>query len=114
MTDDMRPKHVALLLLAAGNRPPRQRARDQRADRAGFNLPQVVLHRLVELDPDADQLEATLLRVVQDMGPPAGPNRAIAASVRDELLETRENSGAVEHLISDALRAEHIQRARTP
>jgi hypothetical protein len=71
--DPTRPRELALLLLAASGRPPRERARDQQADRAGMQLRQQILERLIELDPDVEQLEATLLRIVDEMGPPSGP-----------------------------------------
>ena len=92
-------------MLAAGSQPPRQRARDQKADRTGTELRQQLLQRLVELDPAADQLEATLLLIIEEMGPPAGPLRAIAANVRDDMLHARENPHVVEHLIGKAVRS---------
>ncbi len=113
MTMQMRPRELALLMLAASGKPPRKRARDQKADRAGFELQRQLLNRLVQLDPDPDQLEATLLRLTEEMSPPAGPTRAIAANVWDDMLAARENPRFVEHLIGDALQAEVIQRERT-
>ncbi len=72
-----------------------------------------LLNRLVQLDPDPDQLEATLLRLIEELSPPAGPTRAIAANVRDDMLAARENPGFVEHLISYALQADIMQREKT-
>jgi hypothetical protein len=108
----MRPRDLALLMLAAAGKPPRKRARDQKADAVGFDLRRQFLDRLVELDPDADQLEATLLGIISEMKSPQGPTRAIAANVRDEILAARDNPGVVELLIADAVQAGHIQEGR--
>ena len=42
----IQPAEWAILLLALGGDPPRQRARDQQADRAGGSLRLIVLDRL--------------------------------------------------------------------
>ena len=82
--DLLRPRDLALLLLASGDLLPRQRARDQQADRVGLDLARRVLDRLAALDPEPAQLEAALSRIVEEIGPPLGPTRAIAATVRDD------------------------------
>jgi hypothetical protein len=82
--EPLRPRDLALLLLASGDLLPRRRARDQQADRAGQELKCRVLHRLVALDPEPGQLEEALLQIVDEMGPPAGPVRAMATLVREE------------------------------
>lgn len=110
----MRPRDLSLLMLAAGGKPPRQRARDQKADRAGFELRQQLLDRLAQLDPDADELEASLMRVIEELGPPSGPVRAIAANVRDEMRSAYEDPSIVEHLIRDAVQADATKREKTP
>jgi hypothetical protein len=82
--EPLRPRDLALLLLASGDLLPRQRARDQQADRAGLELKCRVLNRLAALDPEPGQMEEALLRIVNELGPPTGPVRAIATLVRDE------------------------------
>src|SRR5271165_6074040 len=80
----LRPRDLALLLLASGDLRPRQRARDQQADTAGLELKRRVLDHLAAIDPEPAELEAALLQIVEEIGPPQGPTRAIATSVRDE------------------------------
>jgi hypothetical protein len=80
----LRPRDLALLLLASGDLRPRQRARDQQADAAGLDLKRRVLDRLAALDPDPAELEAMLVQIVEEIGPPHGPTRAIATEIRDE------------------------------
>jgi hypothetical protein len=82
--DLLRPRDLALLLLASGDLLPRQRARDQQADRVGLDLARLVLDRLAALDPEPAQLEEALTCIVEEIGPPLGPTRAIAATVRDD------------------------------
>src|SRR5689334_9367165 len=80
----LRPRDFALLLLASGDAAPRHRARDQRADRAGLGLKRRVLAALVERDPGPDEVEAALMEVVEEVGPPTGPTRSVAALVLQE------------------------------
>jgi hypothetical protein len=80
----LRPRDLALLLLASRDLRPRQRARDQQADTAGLELKRRVLHEIAALDPEPGDLEATLHHIVAAFGEPSGPARAIAAIVRDE------------------------------
>ena len=87
----MRPRELAVVLLAASGKPPRKRARDQQADHAGLALKRKVLDRLIALDPDLDVLELALAQIVDEIGPPTGPSRAIAATVRDEIQEAFQN-----------------------
>ncbi len=82
----LRPRDLAILLLASGDLRPRQRARDQQADRAGMTLKRKVLEALADIDPEPADLEAALERIVEDHGPPHGPTRAVSASVRDDWL----------------------------
>ena len=64
MSDNQpRPRDLAILLLSADSIPPRQRARDQRADRAGIQLRRKLLERLIALDPEPEQLDAALAEV---------------------------------------------------
>ena len=98
----MRPRDLAILLLASGDLLPRKRARDQQADRAGLDLKRRLLDRLAALDPEPADLEATLLTIVEEMGPPTGPARAIAAVVRDEWLAACASPEWVAHLLAEA------------
>lgn len=79
-----RPRDLAQLLLASSDLLPRQRARDQQADLAGLELKRRLLERLAALDPEPENLEAALVELVYEFGPPTGPTRAIATLVRDE------------------------------
>jgi hypothetical protein len=99
----LRPRDFALLLLATGDALPRQRARDQQADRAGLELKSRVLNELVARDPDPDDAEAVLMEVVEDMGPPTGPTRTMAALVLEEWRTAIAVPGWVEHLVDEAM-----------
>jgi len=79
-----RPRDLALLLLASGDLLPRQRARDQQADRAGLELKRRLLDRLAALDPEPAELEGALASVIEALGPPTGPTRALALMFREE------------------------------
>jgi hypothetical protein len=100
----LRPRDFALLLLASGDLRPRKRARDQQADQAGLELKRRVLDRLAALDPEPGDVEAALVRVVEEIGPPTGPSRAIAATVRDEWLAACASPEWVEQLLGEAMR----------
>src|SRR5438094_7888760 len=80
----LRPRDLALLVLASGDLRPRKRARDQQADRAGLELKRRILQRLIDVDPEPAQLEAALVGIVEEIGPPTGPARAVAMVVREE------------------------------
>lgn len=80
----LRPKDIALLLLASGDLLPRQRARDQQADISGSALKARILHELVLLDPEPEEVEATLEHIVVVLGPPTGPTRAVAGNVLED------------------------------
>ena len=80
----LRPKDMALLLLASGDLLPRQRARDQQADLMGSALKSRILHELVMLDPEPERVEVALEQIVEQLGPPTGPTRAVAVSVLEE------------------------------
>src|SRR5262249_53083887 len=108
--DPLRPRDLALLLLASGDLRPRKRARDQQADLAGLELKRRVLERLAAIDPEAHDLEAALVRIVEEIGPPTGPTRAIATTVRDEWLAACTAPEWVAHLLGEATR----QSARDP
>ena len=100
----LRPRDLALLLLASGDLRPRQRARDQQADRAGLGLKRRLLDRLAALDPEPDALDAALARVVEELGPPAGPGRALALAFREEWQVAVRTPAWVAQLLAEALR----------
>jgi hypothetical protein len=104
MTEPLRPRDLALLLLSAGDALPRQRARDQQADRAGLALKRRVLEAVAAADPEPAELEAVLVRAVQEAGPPEGPTRAVAAAFRDEWRAACEAPEWVELLLGEAVR----------
>jgi hypothetical protein len=103
-TSTLRPHDLALLLLASGDLLPRKRARDQQADRAGLELKGRVLDRLAGLDPEPEDLEATLLRIVEEIGPPTGPTRAIALTIQEEWQAACASPEFVTHLLGEAAR----------
>jgi hypothetical protein len=103
--NSLRPRDLALLVLASGDLRPRQRARDQQADLAGLQLKRRVLERLAALDPDPVDLEATLIRIVEEIGPPTGPTRAIAVTVHEEWQAACAAPEWVAHLLGEAVRA---------
>ena len=97
-----RPRDLALLLLSS-EAVPRRRARDQQADRAGLEIRRRVLHAVVVRDPEPEDLEAALLAVVEDLGPPAGPTRAVARALYEEWQAAVLTPGWVEHLLGEAV-----------
>jgi hypothetical protein len=99
----LRPRDFALLVLASGDLAPRQRARDQQADRAGLDLKRRVLDALAALDPEPGDAEAALLEIVEDLGPPTGPTRAVARAVFEEWLAAAAAPELVGHLLAQAL-----------
>jgi hypothetical protein len=98
----LRPRDLALLLLASGDLRPRKRARDQQADLAGLDLKRRILDRLAALDPEPVELEAALAQIVEEIGPPTGPTRAVAAGVRDEWQAACASPEWVAHLLGEA------------
>lgn len=100
----LRPRDVARLLLASGDLKPRKRARDQQADMAGLELKRRVLQRVADTDPEPGELEAALLRIIQDFGQPTGPTRAVAASFRDDWQAACAAPEWVAHLLGEATR----------
>jgi hypothetical protein len=108
----LRPRDLALLLLASGDLRPRQRARDQQADEAGLRLKRRLLDRLAALDPDPADLEASLVRIVEEFGAPTGPTRALAATFRDEWQAACAAPEWVSHLLGEAVRESEEDRPR--
>jgi hypothetical protein len=102
---ERRPRDLALLLLAIEGGPPRQRARDQQADMAGLELHRRVLDRLACLDPEPEECEASLARIVAEFGEPTGPTRGVCLRVKQEWEEARDSPLAWSWLLSEALEA---------
>ncbi len=99
----LRPRDFALLLLSADDLP-RQRARDQQADRAGMMLRRQVLGALVAADPEPEEMEAALLAIVAEAGQPSGPARAIARGLLEEWQAVSAAPGCLAHLLDEAIR----------
>jgi hypothetical protein len=102
---ERRPRDLALLLLAIGGGPPRQRARDQQADLAGADLHRRVLDRLASLDPDPKDCEAALVRIVGEFGEPTGPTRGVCLRIQQEWEEARDSPILWSWLLAEALEA---------
>jgi hypothetical protein len=98
----MRPRDLALLLLSSGELLPRQRLRSQSPDAAGLQLKRRLLQRLAELDPEPSDLELALARLIDELGPPAGPVRALAIGFRDDWRGLASNPGWLEQLRAEA------------
>jgi hypothetical protein len=99
-----RPRDLAVLLLAIGTDPPRARARDQQADRAGAELRRRVLDRLAALDPEPDAIESALAAIAAAIGEPTGPTRGVCSQILQEWEQTRVAPGAWAWLVSEAVR----------
>ena len=113
MSDEpLRPRAFALLLLSSGELLPRKRARDQQADVAGQELRRRLLDGVAALDPEPDELEATLFRIIAEIGPPEGPARAIASGIRDEWLAVCSSPEWVAHLLAEATSAGEREKGR--
>lgn len=100
-----RPRDLALLLLAMGDDPPRERARDQRADAVGASLRRRVLDGLAAIDPEPSDCPVALDRVVLDIGEPTGPTRAIASAILRDWLDATANPGVWSWLLSESIAA---------
>lgn len=112
MNEPIRPSDLAILLLAAGNEPPRQRARDQQADRAGLDLRRLMLDRLAARDPEPEGIEAALAEVVAEIGEPTGPSRAVALSILQDWESARIGPGFWSWLAAEAVSAGREDRPR--
>jgi hypothetical protein len=100
----LRPRDLALLLLASGDLLPRKRARDQQADRLGLELKRRILDGLATLDPEPVDIEAALVHIVDEIGPPPGPPRAVALTVLEEWQAACQSPEWVGQLLADAMR----------
>jgi hypothetical protein len=110
--EPLRPRDLALLLLASGDLSPRQRARDQQADQEGLRLKRQVLDRLAALDPEPAELEAALFRIIDEIGQPTGPTRGIALTIREEWRTANLTPEWLAQLLGDAVRESGEERRR--
>jgi hypothetical protein len=106
----LRPADLAHLLLAGGDLLPRQRARDQQADLAGMELKRRVLHLLIALDPEPEDLDAALDRIIAEIGAPFGPTRGICLNVRYDWEAACSSPQFIAWLIDEAVREGEGQR----
>src|SRR5262249_50462623 len=102
----------ALLLLASGDLLPRQRARDQQADRAGLELKRRILSAVAALDPEPEDLELALIGVVDEVGPPTGPTRALALGFLEEWRAVSVAPDEVGRLLDEAVRGPERTKKR--
>lgn len=102
----MRPRDLALLLLASEELRPRKRMRTQHPDVVGQELKRCLLQRVAELNPEADNLDTTLARLIDELGAPPGPIRALAIGFRDDWQGLASNPAWVEQLREEAAREE--------
>lgn len=112
MNSDARPRDLAVFILAAGNDPPRQRARDQQADCTGLDLRRDLLHRIVTIDPDPEDFERTLMEIVEEIGEPTGPTRALALSILQDWESAQSGPGFWSWLVEQALAIGRDDRRR--
>jgi hypothetical protein len=110
--EPLRPRDFALLLLASGDLRPRRRARDQQADRAGLDLKRRLLEAVAALDPEPEDLEAALLAVVDDFGPPTGPTRSAALALLEDWRAAAATPGWTEFLLNEAVRPPEAEGPR--
>jgi hypothetical protein len=99
----LRPRDFAVLLLSSTDLMPRQRARDQQADQAGLALKRRVLNALVARDPEPEDLEAALVDIVEELGPPNGPTRAIALTLAEEWRAVNATPEWLAQLVGEAV-----------
>jgi hypothetical protein len=98
----MRPRELALLLLGSDELRPRPRMRSQQPDALGLALKRRLLERLVELDPEPANLDAALAHLIDELGPPPGPIRALAIGFRDDWQGLPCNPEWLQHLREQA------------
>jgi hypothetical protein len=99
---DLRPRDLALLLLASGELLPRRRARDQQADLAGMSLRRRLLERVAALDPEGQELESCLTIDAAELETPSGPVLALARQFLEEWRMALASPTFVEHLLTEA------------
>jgi hypothetical protein len=104
ISPSMRPRDLALLLLSSEELRPRRRKRSQSPDVAGMDLKRRLLQRIAAVDPEPAALEASLTRMVEELGPPTGPFRTLAIGFRDDWLALAFNPHWIEQLREEAAR----------
>jgi hypothetical protein len=102
----MRPRDFALLLLNSGELLPRQRLRNQTPDMIGLELKRRLLQAIADRDPEPAKLDETLACLIDELGPPTGPVRALALSFREEWQALPANPQWIEHLQTETSRRE--------
>jgi hypothetical protein len=107
---ELRPRDLALLLLASGDLAPRQRARDQQADRAGLDLKRRLLDHVAAVDPDADGLAQSLAAWIDELGPPSGPGRALAVEFHENWQAAQATPNWTAHLLQEAVNSDVPRR----
>ncbi len=104
MNAPLRPKDLANLMLSGGDLLPRQRARDQQADLAGMALKREVLERLSALDPEPEEIDDALARIIEAIGEPSGPTRGVCLHVKYDWEAACQSPEFVGWLLHEALR----------
>jgi hypothetical protein len=107
---EMRPRDLAIMLLASGDLMPRQRARDQQADRAGLDLKRRLLDHVAAADPEPEALAVALAEFIENLGPPSGPARALALEFHEEWQAACAVPEWTAHLLQEALNPPETQR----
>jgi hypothetical protein len=102
----MRPRELALLQLSSEEVQSRRRMRGQMPDRIGLELKQLLLRKVADLDPQPEELDAALARIIDDFGPPSGPIRALALSFRDDWQDLRAHPETVGLLFNQTVRSD--------
>ena len=100
----MRPRDLALLLLSSEELRPRKRLRSQYPDIAGMELKRSLLQAIADRDPDSENLDAALTALIDELGSPPGPIRALAISFRDDWRGLASNPSWLEQLREEAAR----------
>jgi hypothetical protein len=102
----LRPRDLALLLLASEELRPRRRRRSQGPDAAGLELKRRLLEAVARVDPEPAGLEAALAGLIDDLGPPSGPIRALALGFKEEWQAVPANPAWLEQLRAQATASE--------
>lgn len=109
-----RPRDFALLWLAGEQGPPRSRARDQQADLAGARLVREVLDRLVAADPEPEDWEPCLSRIIDEIDGPEGPTRSVAILLSDQWRAACFIPGFWEFLLGQAVNRDEPRALADP
>src|SRR6059036_1561652 len=100
----MRPRDLALLLLSSEELRPRKRMRSQYPDVAGMELKRRLLQAVADVDPESEDLEVTLACLIDELGSPPGPFRALAIGFRDDWRGLASNPNWLDQLREEAAR----------